>query len=119
MSEWRTIKCADVDWFCAGGSRRAAHKVRYLCRNVDAPTVYDTPGEWSQLTLGQLADMGVRAWTYPTGMGVAGVDVIKRVIDAAAAGQDVTKALAPDAYVPRIEREAPITNPAFRVKAAS
>lgn len=109
MSEWRNIRCSDVNWHLLGAGR-VAWVLKSLCRVVPEPTEYNPSGDWAHLTLGQLADMGVKAWTRPTGMGAKGVEAIKAIIDAAAEGQNVTTAT--DAYVPKVEREAPIVNPA-------
>ena len=105
---WRSIPCSKVDWYKCGVSRRAAHKVVRNCRlgKDDGGDCWKS-GPWAKLTLGELADAGVRAWRISSeyGIGPAAEQVIKTTIDMAAEGQDVLlPERAPDAYVPKCER---------------
>jgi hypothetical protein len=103
MTEWRSILCKDVDWRRAGVTGHTSSVLFKLCR-PDA-TKYSDPGEWSEITLGELADMGVRAWRHPVGIGDVAVQAIKTIIDMAAEGAPVTKdAVVADAYIPTCER---------------
>jgi len=100
-SHWRQIKCADVQWNSIPGvSNRMASP---LFRQCSPPTAYDDKDveRWHELTLGQLADRGEIWWrrSARVGLGAVATEVVKLVIDHAAAGFDVTRKA--DAYVPR------------------
>lgn len=105
---WREIPCREVDWEICGVSRRAALKVRFACRvgKEDGGLAFNS-GPWAHMTLGEIADMGVRAWRRSAeNIGDLAQQVIMRTIDMAAEGKRVTyPKVAPDAYVPRCERE--------------
>lgn len=114
MSDWRSIMATDVDWTANPISLRAGYKVRMMCSPI-----YHGPngkawsatscGAWSDLTLGQVADLGERHWRRCSNIGNLGVKVIKWGIDAAAEGRCpmllASGAPAADAYVPQAERE--------------
>jgi len=113
MSDWRSIRAQDVDWTPNPISRRAGYHVRMMCSPVYlGPTgkawSATSRGAWSDLTLGQIADLGERHWRRCSNIGDLGVSVIKWGIDAAAEGRcpmlPASGAPAADAYVPRIER---------------
>jgi hypothetical protein len=97
MSMWRDIKCADVDWSACGVSPRLRFPLHTACGDG---------GPWGHLTLGELADMGVSAWSRAApGIGKQTEKVIMATIDMAAEGRAVTRpARALDAYVPKCER---------------
>lgn len=99
-TDWRSIKCATIQWHSVPGiSRRIAWMLLRQCRPA---TQYDPEGceRWHDLTLGQLADMGERAWrSSGYGFGPTTLEGIKLAIDHAAAGVDITRPA--DAYKPR------------------
>lgn len=109
--DWRTIRCADVQWDLIPGTRRAV--TRRLAIQCSPPTEYVRKHEpdaerWDDLTLGQLADRGERWWIrHGDHFGTIAVEVIKTIIDAAAAGYDVTRMK--DAYVPKSYEPRPWT----------
>jgi len=112
MSDWRSIRAQDVDWTANPISRLAGYKVRMMCNPIyierrTSWTQYEC-GAWSDLTLGQIADLGERHWRRCSNIGDLGVSVIKWGIDAAAEGRcpmlPASGAPAADAYVPQAER---------------
>lgn len=116
MSDWRSIKCRDVDWYACGVSRRAAHIVSRMCSTWCETSPFEferkepklgQSGSWRNLTLGELADNGERWWRRNgRDIGEMSKEVIRRTIDMAAESKTVTLSpVAPDAYVPRCERE--------------
>jgi hypothetical protein len=107
VSNWRSIPARDVDWRRFARSinktQAAGTVILRLCRDG---TGYEK-GDWSDLTLGDIANLGVRQWMRKSGVGETTVALVKHVIDRAAEGENVTtQAPAPDAYIPQCEREA-------------
>ena len=109
---WRDIKAVEIDWVDNPISQRAGYKVRMMCSQIyierrTSWTRYECGG-WSDMTLGQIADMGERAWRRCSNIGDLGVCVIKWGIDEAAEGRcpmlPGNGAPAADAYVPKAER---------------
>lgn len=103
MMNWRDINARVVEWAPPpSGSRRACWTVRGLCRHPrsDAPE-RNVHLMWHAITLGAIADMGEPEWRRISGVGDAAVAVIKRTIDLAAAGRDVTKRDDRAPYVPQ------------------
>lgn len=90
---WRAIRCADVEWDCVPGFNGHTRSNLYrMC----GPTF----GKWPDKTLGDVADMGERRWRIDVeNAGPKTVELIKLIIDYAAAGRDVTRPK--DAYEPR------------------
>lgn len=106
MADWRNIPAKRIDWRrLAHGIAKTGHagsRLALLCKDSDKPYA---KGDWSDLTLGEIADLGIRQWMRAPGIGETGVAVIKSVIDRAAEGEDVTiSGPAPDAYIPACER---------------
>ena len=101
-ANWRSIRCVDVEWNSIPGFRNRASRPLYcLCRVPD--DIWK--GEWHALTLGDVADMGVRAWSRIENVGPVTIELIKLTIDYAAAGRDIQSRK--DAYVPRPLKDAP------------
>jgi len=112
MADWRNIPAADVDWAENPISRRGGYKVNMMCSSIYWRDGYSTQrscGGWKDLTLGEIADLGESHWLKCQNIGPLGVQVIKWVIDAAAEGRcpmrPASGSPAPDAYVPKAERE--------------
>ena len=104
LASWRDLRLGDIDWRVYGwrGLRKSALR-DYTCR----VTGRRYKGDLSDMTLGQLADAGERFWRYELSCGPVGAGYMKALIDRAAGGVDLRKGgFAPDAYVPRAEREA-------------
>lgn len=99
--KWRDIPLSEINWEVPLGRCRAAHALRYSCRE------HQDKVRWSKMTLGELADKGERWWkSYSSDgwqIGEKAADLIKLTIDMAAAGKDVRMAI--DRYVPTCERE--------------
>lgn len=122
MSDWRSIPLQNVDWYACGVSRRSGHILSRMTKvpyrgphDRPLPDNFPNPenggrGDWSGMTLGEFADKGERWWRrHGHNIGDVVKEVIRRTIDMAAEGQRVTiieDGKAPDAYVPRCEREA-------------
>lgn len=117
MSEWRDIRADAIAWDRNPISVLAGHKCRMMCNaiflNHQVGSQYRNRdcGGWSDLTLGQIADLGEREWLRCTNIGPTAVKVIKWIIDAAAEDRCPMMAgsghAAPDAYVPKRERHTP------------
>lgn len=106
--EWRDIPADAVDWEANPISKRAGGYVRMMCEKMyyrEGQSKWSC-GEWHRLTLGQIADLGVRHWSRCTNIGPLGIDVIKWVLDEAASGRcpflAVDGRAAVDAYVPTV-----------------
>lgn len=97
---WREIRACDIEWNVGimGGGRKP-QALHWLCAR--------DCGEWSHLTLGQIADMGEYNWVRTPGVGSVMVTVIKSVIDMAAEGKRVTRGPFPEPYIPTCERSDP------------
>ena len=91
MTDWRDIPAKDIDWSANPISELAGYKVITMCSDKfdpgNGPLASFSAGAWSKLTLGQIADLGVMHWLRCSGIGPTAVEVIKWVIDQAAAGQ--------------------------------
>jgi len=102
MSEWRSINLSEVVWDTVKGRCRASLE---LARQSRPSRIDESDVRWSQMTLGDLANIGEKAWRNVPGIGNTAVSLIKDTIDAAANGVVIIKqAVAQDAYVPRCER---------------
>lgn len=102
MTDWRSIPAHDIDWYITGISRAASHRLNGLCRVVPEHQIY---GEWSSLTLGEIADIGIAKWYRATDFGTKCEQILSTIIDMAAEGQKVAlHGKARDAYVPKCER---------------
>lgn len=93
---WRDIKFADVHFDRYERLGRALHAVRHMAR----------PGRtsWPEETLGAIAAMGERKWLRASNIGPKGVEIIKAILDDAAAGIDVTRYDEKAGYLPRTQR---------------
>ena len=98
---WRTIPASDIDWRV--GVDRYGRKPRALYQLCSA----DHNGEWADLALGQIADMGEYNWIRAPGVGKLAVKIIKSVIDMAAEGKHVKRGPFPEPYIPTCERNEP------------
>lgn len=117
MSKWRDIRGDEIAWHENPVSQRAGYKVRMMCNgtflkhNLGSQYRNRDCGGWSDLTLGQIADLGEKEWLRCANIGQTAVQVIKWIIDEAAEGRCPMMAgsghPAPDAYVPRSERATP------------
>ena len=76
--EWRAIKAANVDWARNPISRQAGNYLVGACR--------DANHTFSTATLGEIADMGIKAWLRQPWVGPLVVKVLMWGIDAAADG---------------------------------
>lgn len=101
LKPWRDIPASDVEWRIGTDRGRPTPRAIYrLCaRGHD--------GEWADITLGQLADMGEYSWLRTPGIGGLSVTIIKAVIDMAAEGKHVTRGPFPAPYIPTCERGEP------------
>lgn len=101
MGKWRGIPARDVEWrIGTDRGRPTARNLYRLCSDRHS-------GEWADLTLGQLADMGEINWLRTPTIGPHTVEVIKSVIDMAAEGKCVLRNPDPQPYVPTCERAKP------------
>jgi len=102
-TDWRSIRCADVQWDATPGVPRRCRW--FLFRRCRPPKDGSDADEysWHDKTLGDVADMGERAWRRQGGWGETATEAVKLTIDYAAAGYDVTHKRA--AYVPRPWKE--------------
>ena len=111
-ASWRDIPCDQVDWEVAKISKRITYQLWRQCRSGDPDASFSgnqEDGPWKNLTLGQLANMGERAWQRTAGYGIGpkAVETIKATINMAAEGVDVlVSSTEPgrNAYVPLCER---------------
>lgn len=113
---WRNILGRDVDWVALnGGKYRATDGLRRLfdCRKKWIGTNYHPTemeyGDWYDLTLGEIANIGRREWMRQVGVGPVVSDLIALAIDMAAEGKPVVRGpigVGPDSYVPKCERDA-------------
>jgi hypothetical protein len=104
--DWRSIRADSVDWEMNPISKRAGGYVRMMCNDIFKWKGSHGVGcgDWSELTLGDIADLGERHWLRCTNIGPLGVKVIKWGIDQAAIGRHpvlATKGKAVDAYEPQ------------------
>jgi len=109
MSDWRNIRADSIDWVVNPISSRAGRYCRMMSNAIYINSYSDawSCGGWSDLTLGDIADLGVRHWGRCRNIGPLGVQVIKWIIDEAAEGRCpmlATKGRAADAYEPRAAR---------------
>lgn len=103
--DWRSVRADSIDWEVNPISKRAGGYIEMMCnKTYYHPNKYHRScGDWHDLTLGCIADLGVRHWLRCQNIGPLGVDVIKWVIDEAAQGRvayRATKGRAADAYEP-------------------
>ena len=107
-STWREIPLCEIDWRRVIGRSHVAGKLTWLCYPPNKTGIMDR-GEWADMTLGELANMGERWWQRFSGIGEVATECIKDVIDRAAEGEDLRRPSAdtpaPDAYVQTSERE--------------
>jgi hypothetical protein len=106
MARWRSIRADSIDWLENPISRRAGGYCRMMSNSIYINQHSDARscGGWSNLTLGEIADLGIKHWMRCRNIGPLGVDVIKWIIDEAAAGRCpilATHGRAADAYDPR------------------
>lgn len=104
MADWRDIPMRMINWKQVHSHiGRPAHKLRRLSlppMGNRAPTPYGT-GCWSELTLGQVADMGAHEIMRHHDVGKVALAGLQYIIDLAAAGKLATcKDPAPDALRP-------------------
>lgn len=114
---WRDILGRDVDWVAVnGGKYRATAGLRRLF--ADKPLwagnrfdpITRVYGDWYQLTLGEIANLGRASWIREPDVGPVMCDLIERVIDAAADGKPVAKGssqIGASSYIPNCERGKP------------
>lgn len=102
-SAWRSIPAKDVQW---DATPSVPHRVTWnlyrQCRPHSGarPLPENTPARWHDKTLGDIADMGERAWRKAVdNCGPKTIEAIRLTIDYAAAGYCVTAKI--DAYRPR------------------
>jgi len=104
LTDWRDIPMAEINWLGLRGEiGRSAMALRRL-----AIVLYDRHpvepyymGCWSEMTLGQVADLGRRDLMRHNGFGDITLAALQRVIDLAAAGKlPVANGPAPDALRP-------------------
>ena len=107
-SNWREIPLCEIDWRRVIRRGHVAGKLTWLCYPPKKTGIMDR-GEWADMTLGELANMGEIWWQRFSGIGKVATECIKEVIDRAAEGEDLRRPSAdtpaPDAYVPKSERE--------------
>lgn len=103
-TDWRAILCVDVQW---DATPEVSHRVCWnIYRRCNKPHEGDrnSNNSWHEKTLGDLCDMGIRAWQHPA-WGEKTYEAVKLTIDYAAAGNTVTRKR--DVYVPRPWKNAP------------
>ena len=110
MADWREIPLCEIDWRRVIGRGHVAGKLTWLCyESKNYRNRMASRGEWADMTLGELANMGERWWQRFSGIGEVATECIKDVIDRAAEGEDLRRPSADtpahDAYVPKSERE--------------
>ena len=112
MTDWREIPASEIEWSANPINKLAGRNVENMCgrEGPAEDTGQDDSarmrkGGWTDLTLGEIADLGEQYWILCEGIGYVAVEVIKWVIDHAAAGKCPMKAgsgkPAHDAYRPR------------------
>jgi len=98
---WRDIVAGDINWRSVLPRERARGCIWRLCAypHDEAARKKWGAGEWSEKTLGEICDMGVREWERKSGWGATTTDLFKRVLRSIAANPN-GHAIAPDAFDP-------------------
>ena len=78
---WKDIVAGDIPFASILPKERSRHVIAATCRKSKEYSLGWTPkGEWSDLTLGEICNLGVKEWERNHGWGVQATEMFKEFL---------------------------------------